>query len=153
MSGSRRWLSARTAHRLAGWSFPGTPKPPPPCRGRRAPNPSGGAGVRRAGGVVGEGWPCRPGTDHAEIVALRQAGRSARGGTLYVTLEPCAHVGRTPPCVDAVKAAGIARCVVAIQDPHAIVDGRGLRALRRAGVQVEVGLMAEEVREALGGYL
>jgi diaminohydroxyphosphoribosylaminopyrimidine deaminase/5-amino-6-(5-phosphoribosylamino)uracil reductase len=122
-------------------------------RGRTAPNPIVGAVVTRAGRIVGEGWHCRPGTDHAEIVALRQAGRAARGGTLYVTLEPCAHIGRTPPCVDAVIAAGIARCVVAIQDPHAIVDGRGLRALRRAGVRVEVGLIAEEVREALGGYL
>ncbi|MEQ1831863.1 MAG: bifunctional diaminohydroxyphosphoribosylaminopyrimidine deaminase/5-amino-6-(5-phosphoribosylamino)uracil reductase RibD, partial [Candidatus Eisenbacteria bacterium] len=88
----------------------------------------------------------------AEIEALARAGARARGATLYVTLEPCAHWGRTPPCVDALLAAGIARCVVAERDPDPRVNGRGLRQLRRAGVAVEVGLLAAEARAQLAGY-
>ncbi|HEY2955311.1 MAG TPA: bifunctional diaminohydroxyphosphoribosylaminopyrimidine deaminase/5-amino-6-(5-phosphoribosylamino)uracil reductase RibD [Candidatus Eisenbacteria bacterium] len=122
-------------------------------RGRTHPNPIVGAVVVRGGRIVGEGWHRAAGRDHAEIVALRAAGERARGATLYSTLEPCAHTGRTPPCVDAVIAAGIRRCVVALKDPHAIVNGRGLRRLRKAGIVVETGLCAEPVREALGGYL
>jgi len=106
----------------------------------------------RGGEVVGEGWHRALGEHHAEVVALERAGRSARGATLYVTLEPCAHVGRTPPCVDAVIRAGIRRCVVAVKDPHRLVYGKGLRSLRRAGIGVEVGLLAAEARRALGGY-
>jgi diaminohydroxyphosphoribosylaminopyrimidine deaminase/5-amino-6-(5-phosphoribosylamino)uracil reductase len=121
-------------------------------RGSTSPNPVVGALVVRAGHVVGSGWHRRAGSDHAEVVALRRAGRKAQGATLYCTLEPCAHHGRTPPCVDAILRAGIRRCVVALRDPHEIVDGRGLRRLRAAGLQVEVGLLAGEAREALGGY-
>jgi len=84
-------------------------------RGRTRPNPIVGAVVVRNGRVVGEGWHRAAGEPHAEVMALRRAGRRARGGTIYVTLEPCAHVGRTPPCVDAIVAAGIRRCVVAIR--------------------------------------
>ena len=122
-------------------------------RGRTRPNPIVGAVVVRAGRVVGEGWHRAAGEPHAEVMALRRAGARARGATLYVTLEPCAHVGRTPPCVDAIIAAGIRRCVVAIRDPHAIVNGRGLRRLRAAGIHVELGLCAGEVSAALAGYL
>ncbi len=122
-------------------------------RGCTRPNPMVGAVVVRGGRVVGEGWHRAAGTDHAEIEALRAAGARARGATLYVTLEPCAHWGRTPPCVDAITAAGIARCVVALRDPHAIVDGRGLRMLRRAGVAVEVGLLGAQSRALLRGYV
>jgi diaminohydroxyphosphoribosylaminopyrimidine deaminase/5-amino-6-(5-phosphoribosylamino)uracil reductase len=121
-------------------------------RGRVSPNPVVGAVMVRSGRVVGEGWHSLLGKPHAEVMALAQAGRRARGGTLYVTLEPCAHHGRTPPCVDAILEAGVRRCVVAVRDPHPIVDGRGLRRLRAAGVKVEVGLCAAEARHVLGGY-
>jgi diaminohydroxyphosphoribosylaminopyrimidine deaminase/5-amino-6-(5-phosphoribosylamino)uracil reductase len=121
-------------------------------RGRTSPNPIVGALVVRDGRVLGSGWHRRAGSDHAEVVALRRAGARARGATLYCTLEPCAHHGRTPPCVDAILGAGIRRCVVALRDPHHIVDGRGLRRLRAAGLEVSVGLLAREAREALGGY-
>jgi diaminohydroxyphosphoribosylaminopyrimidine deaminase/5-amino-6-(5-phosphoribosylamino)uracil reductase len=122
-------------------------------RGRTAPNPIVGAVVVRAGRVVGEGWHRALGGPHAEVEALARAGRRARGATLYVTLEPCAHHGRTPPCTEAILAAGINRCVVAVRDPHEIVNGRGLRRLRSGGLRVEVGLCAAEARTALGGYL
>jgi diaminohydroxyphosphoribosylaminopyrimidine deaminase/5-amino-6-(5-phosphoribosylamino)uracil reductase len=121
-------------------------------RGHVSPNPLVGAVVVRAGRVVGEGWHARLGGPHAEVMALARAGVAARGATMFVTLEPCAHHGRTPPCVDAIIAAGIRRCVVAVRDPHDIVDGLGLRRLRAAGVKVELGLLAAEARELLGGY-
>ena len=122
-------------------------------RGATRPNPIVGAVLVRRGTVVGEGWHSAAGRDHAEVVALKQAGARARGATLYVTLEPCAHTGRTPPCVDALIAAGVKRCVVGMRDPHAIVNGRGLARLRRAGIRVEVGLCGDEVRRALEGYV
>jgi diaminohydroxyphosphoribosylaminopyrimidine deaminase/5-amino-6-(5-phosphoribosylamino)uracil reductase len=121
-------------------------------RGRTAPNPMVGAVVVRGGRVVGEGWHRALGRNHAEAAAIAAAGAAARGATLYVTLEPCAHVGRTPPCVEAIVRAGIRRCVVATRDPHRLVDGRGLRGLRAAGVRVDLGLLANEARGLLGGY-
>jgi diaminohydroxyphosphoribosylaminopyrimidine deaminase / 5-amino-6-(5-phosphoribosylamino)uracil reductase len=121
-------------------------------RGRVSPNPVVGAVVVRRGRVVGEGWHRALGQAHAEVMALERAGSAARGATLYVTLEPCAHWGRTPPCVDAILAAGVTRCVVAVRDPYPLVNGRGLRRLARAGVRVNLGLMAAEARETLGGY-
>lgn len=122
-------------------------------RGRVAPNPMVGAVVVRAGRIVGEGWHRALGTEHAEAAALARAGRLARGATLFCTLEPCDHHGRTPPCTEAVIAAGIRRCVIALRDPHRIVDGRGLHRLRAAGIRCEVGLLAADVRHSLGGYL
>src|SRR5215831_17942747 len=92
-------------------------------RGRTRPNPMVDAVVVQGGRVVGEGWHRAAGRDHAEVVALAAAGARARGATMFVTLEPCAHTERTPPCMDAMLRAGIQRCVVAIQDPHAIVNG------------------------------
>jgi diaminohydroxyphosphoribosylaminopyrimidine deaminase/5-amino-6-(5-phosphoribosylamino)uracil reductase len=121
-------------------------------RGRTSPNPVVGAVLVRHGRVVGEGWHRALGLPHAEQEAIAAAGARARGATLYVTLEPCVHVGRTPPCVDAIISAGIRRCVVACRDPHSIVNGRGLRALRRAGIGVTLGLCADEARRQLGGY-
>ena len=120
--------------------------------GRTSPNPPVGAVVVRGGRVVGEGWHRRAGEPHAEALALAAAGSRARGATLYVTLEPCDHTGRTPPCTDGILGAGIARCVVATRDPNPIVLGRGLRRLRRAGVRVELGLREPVARALLGGY-
>ena len=105
-------------------------------RGTTAPNPVVGAVVARDGEVVGEGWHERPSGPHAEIVALEAAGERARGATLYVTLEPCAHQGRTPPCADAVAAAGVARVVAAVGDPDPRTDGAGFERLRAAGIAV-----------------
>ena len=107
-------------------------------RGTTRPNPVVGAVVVRDGEPVGEGWHERPGEAHAEPIALAAAGERARGATLYVTLEPCAHEGRTPACTDAIVAAGIARVVVAAEDPYHLVRGRGLARLREAGVDVQL---------------
>ncbi len=113
--------------------------------GRRVrPNPMVGAVVTAAGRLVGEGYHRVFGGQHAEVVALERAGVEARGGTLYVNLEPCAHHGKTPPCVDAIIAAGIARVVAATRDPNPLVSGRGITMLRAAGIEVAVG----EGREA-----
>ena len=110
-------------------------------RGLVSPNPMVGAVVIRDGDVVGEGWHEGPGTPHAEVHALAAAGDLARGGTLYCTLEPCDHVGRTPPCTSAIVDAGVARAVVAAGDPNPVVDGRGFARLGAAGVQVETGVL------------
>jgi diaminohydroxyphosphoribosylaminopyrimidine deaminase / 5-amino-6-(5-phosphoribosylamino)uracil reductase len=112
--------------------------------GETNPNPAVGCLVVRGGRVLGEGWHARAGGPHAEVVALRRAGPGARGATLYVTLEPCAHFGRTPPCAPLVRDAGVARVLVATADPNPLVRGRGLALLRRAGVAVETGLLADE---------
>jgi diaminohydroxyphosphoribosylaminopyrimidine deaminase / 5-amino-6-(5-phosphoribosylamino)uracil reductase len=107
-------------------------------RGTTKPNPVVGAVIVRDGEVVGEGWHERPGGPHAEIAALEAAGDRARGSTLYLTLEPCAHHGRTPPCVDAVIEAGVARVVVAVGDPDERTNGRGFERLQAASVEVEL---------------
>jgi diaminohydroxyphosphoribosylaminopyrimidine deaminase/5-amino-6-(5-phosphoribosylamino)uracil reductase len=120
--------------------------------GRTAPNPLVGAVVVREGRLAGEGWHTRAGAPHAEIVALEDAGEAARGASLYVTLEPCSHHGRTPPCAEAIVAAGVARVVSALEDPDPRVAGAGHRLLTRAGVAVEVGLRAEEARRLNAEY-
>ena len=107
-------------------------------RGKTGDHPLVGAVVVQGDEVVGEGWYEYDGVRHAETIALEQAGDAARGATLYVTLEPCSHHGRTPPCADAVIDAGIARVVVGARDPNPVVDGRGLERLRAAGVEVEL---------------
>lgn len=126
-------------------------------RGHTWPNPAVGALVVRAtpdGPVVlGRGWTARGGRPHAEPQALAQAGEAARGATLYVTLEPCSHHGGTPPCVDAVRAAGIARVVAAVQDPDFRVAGRGFAILREAGMTVEVGVGAAQARIDHAGHM
>jgi diaminohydroxyphosphoribosylaminopyrimidine deaminase/5-amino-6-(5-phosphoribosylamino)uracil reductase len=116
------------------------------------PNPRVGCVVTNAEGVLGEGWHVRAGEPHAEVLALRKAGLKARGATLYVTLEPCSHTGRTPPCADAVIAAGVARVVCCTRDPTPKVAGAGIERLLRAGIAVEVGLLADEARCLNVGY-
>ena len=124
--------------------------------GNTWPNPAVGAVVVRAGDepvILGRGWTQPGGRPHAETEALRRAGTTARGGTLYVTLEPCSHFGRTPPCVDAIIGAGIARVVSAIEDPNPLVAGRGHHRLRAAGIAVDVGVGAEEAHRAHAGHI
>jgi diaminohydroxyphosphoribosylaminopyrimidine deaminase / 5-amino-6-(5-phosphoribosylamino)uracil reductase len=124
-------------------------------RGTTRPNPMVGAVVVRDGEVVGEGWHERPGEPHAEAIALEAAGERARGATLYLTLEPCAHVGRTPPCADAVVAAGISRVVAALGDPDPRTNGRGFERLRAAGIEVEIaeGDLARQARRQNEAFL
>ena len=121
--------------------------------GLTSPNPAVGAIVVRAGRIVGRGRTQPPGGAHAEVMALREAGDAARGATVYVTLEPCAHHGRTPPCTDALIEAGVAEVRYALHDPDPQVDGRGRAALEGAGVRVEEGDGATEAARQLEGYL
>ncbi|HET9331509.1 MAG TPA: bifunctional diaminohydroxyphosphoribosylaminopyrimidine deaminase/5-amino-6-(5-phosphoribosylamino)uracil reductase RibD, partial [Steroidobacteraceae bacterium] len=116
------------------------------------PNPRVGCVIAQRGRVVGEGWHERAGEAHAEIAALRAAGNQAVGATVYVTLEPCSHHGRTPPCVEALIAARVARVLIAARDPNPQVDGKGAAALRAAGIAVESGLMEEEAIDLNAGF-
>lgn len=120
--------------------------------GRTYPNPPVGAVLVRGMRVVGEGFHARAGAPHAEILALRQAGAAAHGAELFLTLEPCTHHGRTPPCVDALVPLGLKRVVVATTDPNPRVRGRGIRRLRAAGIEVVVGPGGAEARELLAGF-
>lgn len=118
-----------------------------------SPNPRVGCVLVREGVVVGEGWHERAGEAHAEALALRAAGAAARGATAYVSLEPCCHFGRTPPCSDALIAAGVARVVCAMEDPNPQVAGVGLQRLRAAGIAVASGLLADRARELNLGFV
>lgn len=118
-----------------------------------SPNPRVGCVLVKDGKLVGEGWHERAGEPHAEIHALRAAGFAAKGATAYVTLEPCSHFGRTPPCADALIAAGVQRVVVAMQDPNPQVSGRGNAKLRAAGIAVECGLMAADAQALNAGFI
>jgi diaminohydroxyphosphoribosylaminopyrimidine deaminase/5-amino-6-(5-phosphoribosylamino)uracil reductase len=120
--------------------------------GRTHPNPSVGAVLVRNGRIVGEGTTAPAGGPHAEVRAIDQAGARARGADLYVTLEPCAHVGRTPPCVSALVPLGLRRVVIAMVDPNPRVRGRSVRRLRAAGVAVTVGVGAAEAAALMAGY-
>ncbi|WHS59710.1 bifunctional diaminohydroxyphosphoribosylaminopyrimidine deaminase/5-amino-6-(5-phosphoribosylamino)uracil reductase RibD [Pseudomonas sp. G2-4] len=117
------------------------------------PNPRVGCVIVRDGQIVGEGWHIRAGEPHAEVHALRAAGAQARGATAYVTLEPCSHHGRTPPCADALVNAGVARVVTAMQDPNPEVAGRGLQRLAQAGIATESGVLEGEARLLNQGFL
>jgi diaminohydroxyphosphoribosylaminopyrimidine deaminase/5-amino-6-(5-phosphoribosylamino)uracil reductase len=117
------------------------------------PNPRVGCVIVRDGQIVGEGWHERAGEPHAEVYALRAAGELARGATAYVTLEPCSHHGRTPPCADALVNAGVARVVAAMQDPNPEVAGRGLQRLAEAGIATMSGVLEGEARKLNQGFL
>jgi len=117
------------------------------------PNPNVGCVIVVDAEVVGRGWHRRAGEPHAEIYALREAGERARGATVYITLEPCSHTGRTPPCAEALVEAGVARVVVAMQDPNPQVAGRGLQRLREAGITVEAGVLEAQARDLNPGFI
>jgi diaminohydroxyphosphoribosylaminopyrimidine deaminase/5-amino-6-(5-phosphoribosylamino)uracil reductase len=121
-------------------------------QGRTWPNPAVGAVVVKDGVIVGRGWTQPGGRPHAEPEALARAGEAARGATLYVTLEPCSHVGKSPPCADAIIAAGIARVVSALEDPNPLVAGQGHARLRAAGIAVDIGLGAAEAAHDHAGH-
>lgn len=115
--------------------------------GFTSPNPMVGAVIVREGKIVGEGFHRRAGEQHAEIIALQQAGEASRGSTLYVNLEPCAHYGRTPPCAEAIINSGVAKVVAAMVDPNPLVSGRGIARLQEAGIEVVTGVREEKARK------
>ncbi len=117
------------------------------------PNPRVGCVIVKDGVLIGEGWHLRAGEPHAEVHALRQAGEAARGATAYVTLEPCSHHGRTPPCAEALVEAGVGRVVAAMQDPNPQVAGRGLARLRSVGIEVSSGVLENEARALNAGFI
>lgn len=121
--------------------------------GRTAPNPAVGCVIVRDDVIVGEGWHKKAGTPHAEAHALAMAGEAARGADVYVTLEPCCHQGKTPPCCDALIAAGVRRVVAGMVDPFLQVAGQGLQRLRQAGIRVDVGLLEEQCRDLNKGFI
>ncbi|NHX27613.1 bifunctional diaminohydroxyphosphoribosylaminopyrimidine deaminase/5-amino-6-(5-phosphoribosylamino)uracil reductase RibD, partial [Escherichia coli] len=117
------------------------------------PNPAVGCVIVKDGRIVGRGWTQPGGRPHAEVVALAQAGAAARGATAYITLEPCAHHGKTPPCAEALIAAGVARVVTALTDPDPRVAGGGHAMLRAAGIDVTTGVLADQARADHKGFL
>jgi diaminohydroxyphosphoribosylaminopyrimidine deaminase/5-amino-6-(5-phosphoribosylamino)uracil reductase len=121
--------------------------------GNAWPNPAVGAVVVKDGVVIGRGWTQPGGRPHAEVEALRRAGEAARGATLYATLEPCSHHGKTPPCVDAITTAGVARVVSALEDPNPRIAGAGHARLRELGIVVDVGVCGDEARAAHAGHI
>lgn len=120
--------------------------------GRTAPNPPVGAVIVKDGRVIGAGYHSQAGQPHAEIMALRSCREDPRGGALYVTLEPCCHFGKTPPCTDAIIAAGITRVVIGVSDPNPVVAGKGIQCLQTAGIRVETGVKARENADLIRWY-
>ena len=121
--------------------------------GSTSPNPSVGSVVVKNGTIIGEGWTQPPGQAHAEIMALNQSGHGAAGGTLYTTLEPCSHIGKTSPCTQAIIEAGINKVVISILDPNPLVSGQGLSLLKEAGIKTYIGEGESEAHELMEGYL
>jgi len=121
--------------------------------GRTSPNPAVGAVIVKRGKVIGEGWHRKAGSPHAEIEALRSARTDVTGSTMYVTLEPCSHHGRTPPCADALVGSGIRRVVVGMTDPNPLVSGSGVKKLARAGIEITAGVLEDECRALNGAYI
>jgi diaminohydroxyphosphoribosylaminopyrimidine deaminase / 5-amino-6-(5-phosphoribosylamino)uracil reductase len=121
--------------------------------GKTSPNPAVGCVIVKNGVKVGEGWHKKAGLPHAEINALAQAGEKARGADLYVTLEPCSHHGKTPPCAEALVEAGVRRVVIGMEDPYPLVSGRGIKGLKDAGIEVAVGCLEEQCRELNLGFI
>jgi len=117
------------------------------------PNPRVGCVISQGSEIVGEGWHQRAGEGHAEVHALRHAGKAAKGATAYVTLEPCSHFGKTPPCAEALVKAGVARVVAAMQDPNPLVSGKGLQRLQAVGIKTEVGLLKSEAEALNLGFI
>lgn len=117
------------------------------------PNPRVGCVIVKDGVIVGEGWHQRAGEAHAEVLAIKAAGERTKGATAYVTLEPCNHTGKTPPCVDALLQAGIKKVFAAMQDPNPLVAGKGLKRLQDAGIEVQVGLLEAQARELNPGFI
>ena len=117
------------------------------------PNPNVGCVIVKDGIVIGEGFHPQAGQPHAEVFALRQAGEQARGATAYVTLEPCAHYGRTPPCAKGLVEAGVAKVVVACPDPNPLVAGKGVQILKDAEIEVEIGICEDEAHQLNQGFL
>ncbi|RJP29786.1 MAG: bifunctional diaminohydroxyphosphoribosylaminopyrimidine deaminase/5-amino-6-(5-phosphoribosylamino)uracil reductase RibD [Candidatus Omnitrophota bacterium] len=117
------------------------------AKGKTSPNPMVGALVVKAGNIVGRGYHIRAGQPHAEITALSEAAKFSKGATLYVTLEPCVHFGRTPPCVNSIIRSGIKKVVIGMLDPNPIINGRGVEALKKSGIEVEVGFLQQELKQ------
>ncbi|HQH13476.1 MAG TPA: bifunctional diaminohydroxyphosphoribosylaminopyrimidine deaminase/5-amino-6-(5-phosphoribosylamino)uracil reductase RibD, partial [Candidatus Sumerlaeota bacterium] len=116
------------------------------ARGQTSPNPMVGAVLVKNGKIIAEAWHQKAGEDHAERIALKKAGKSAQGATLYVSLEPCCHFGKTPPCVDIIKQSGVSRVVAAVRDPFPQVSGKGFDVLKDAGIEVVEGVLEKEAR-------
>src|SRR4030042_1568738 len=121
--------------------------------GQVSPNPAVGAVIIKEGEVVGQGYTQPPGSWHAEVMALKQAGEKAGGGAMYVTLEPCCHYGRTPPCTDAIIAAGISEVHMAMLDPNPLVSGKGRAQLQTSGITTHVGEREQEASEIIEAYV
>ena len=114
--------------------------------GRTSPNPAVGCVIVKDGSIIGEGWHRQAGAPHAEVLALEKAGEAASDAVVYVTLEPCSHTGKTPPCCDALIRAGVKRVVAGMRDPNPLVNGAGLTELRQAGIETYCGLLEDECR-------
>ncbi|GAG52199.1 unnamed protein product [marine sediment metagenome] len=117
------------------------------AKGKTFPNPLVGALVVKKGKVISEGYHEKAGSDHAEIIALKKAKKNARDASLYISLEPCAHHGKTPPCVNSIIKSGIKRVYMAMEDPNPLVNGRGLNLLRRKGIEIKVGLCRKKAEK------